>query len=215
MILRKIRKSQFSRVLSIVMAWTLLAGQIIWFPGDVKALGGGPTAPEATGFSGTKPQRHVNMFTGDFQYGISLFEIGGYPFALNYSSNINMEQEAGWVGWGWDLNTGSVSRNMRGLPDDFNEKTITEEVYSRPNYTIGLGFGITKEFLTKEKSKSSNKSNKVLGLNFYYNNYKKFFTTASFSLETSILDTSNSSGIGTLNLGISYRTRWCESVSKL
>lgn len=204
MILRKIRKSQFSRVLSIVMAWTLLAGQIIWFPGDVKALGGGPTAPEATGFSGTKPQRHVNMFTGDFQYGISLFEIGGYPFALNYSSNINMEQEAGWVGWGWDLNTGSVSRNMRGLPDDFNEKTITEEVYSRPNYTIGLGFGLSAELLTKELSDSSNKTNIGLGLNFYYNNYKGLFTTTSYSWGSGILNLGISTGPNGVNLSVNF-----------
>jgi len=86
---------------------------------------GGPGQAESSGFSLGSTDNMVDKFTGDFSYSIPLADIEGYPIVLNYSSAISMNSEASWVGLGWDLNVGSVSREMRGLPDEFNgEQTI-------------------------------------------------------------------------------------------
>ena len=127
---------------------------------------GGPSSPEATSFKAVGSDNLVNLFTGDFSYSIPLLDVGGYPVNLFYSGGITMEQEASWVGLGWNINPGSVSRNMRGVPDDFNgdDKMIqTQNV--KPNRTWGGEVGINGELLGIPKPKIN------LSLGFSYNNY--------------------------------------------
>src|SRR5690606_1762774 len=78
---------------------------------------GGPGQPEMSSFRSASTDNLVNLFTGDFSYNIPLFDLGGYPVNIFYSAGITMDQEATWVGLGWNLNPGTISRNMRGLPD--------------------------------------------------------------------------------------------------
>ena len=102
----------------------------------------GPTNPEMGGFSPVEDSEWVNPFSGDFSYNIPLFEVGGYPVNIAYSSNaVSPEAPAGWVGLGWSLNPGAVNRNMRALPDDFQpEKDEVEQVdRMRENKRIALG----------------------------------------------------------------------------
>src|SRR6478735_5744913 len=79
----------------------------------------GPVQPETQSFQSVNNNNLVDLFTGDFSYNIPLLDVGGYPVNLHYQSGITMDQEASWVGLGWNVNPGVVSRNMRGLPDDF------------------------------------------------------------------------------------------------
>src|SRR5580692_4758586 len=81
---------------------------------------GGPNKPEAGSFKTVNADNLVNLFTGDFSYSIPLLDLGGYPVNIFYNGGITMDQEASWVGLGWNINPGSVSRNMRGVPDDFD-----------------------------------------------------------------------------------------------
>src|SRR5688500_12694301 len=91
-----------------------------------QGLTGGPTQPE---FAAITPldgsdEEFVDLFTGDFRYGVKLFDLpgagGSYPIALAYQSgDVSMEAEATWVGLGWSLNAGAINRQVRGLPDDF------------------------------------------------------------------------------------------------
>src|SRR5438128_12587154 len=78
------------------------------------ALTSGPTQPEAQNFQPAGANDMVDLFTGDFSYNIPLFELpgpnGGYPFNLSYQSGVTMDQEAGWVGLGWNFGPGSISR---------------------------------------------------------------------------------------------------------
>ncbi|WP_207516076.1 PA14 domain-containing protein [Longitalea luteola] len=88
----------------------------------------------------------VDPFSGDFSYNIPLLDVGGYPVNLHYQSGVTMDQEASWVGLGWNINPGVISRNMRGLPDDFrggvpNADEVTKTVSVKPNRTIGGNFG--------------------------------------------------------------------------
>lgn len=99
----------------------------------------GPSQPEMSSFKPAGTDNMVNLFTGDFSYNIPLLDVGGYPVNIFYDGNIGMEQEASWVGLGWNINPGNVNRNMRGVPDDFNgEDTLTQIQRMKPNKTWGF-----------------------------------------------------------------------------
>ncbi|MBI3883197.1 MAG: hypothetical protein HY305_03025, partial [Sphingobacteriales bacterium] len=107
---------------------------------------GGPLSPEASTFHTVNSDKLVNLFTGDFSYSIPLLDVGGYPVNLFYNGGIGMDQEASWVGLGWNINPGAVSRNMRGIPDDFNgDDLLIQEQNVRPNRTFGAEAGIDLE----------------------------------------------------------------------
>ena len=103
---------------------------------------GGPSQPEMTSFKSVGTDNMVSPFTGDFSYNLPLLDVGGYPINMFYSSGVTMEQEASWVGLGWNINPGTITRNMRGLPDDFNGKdSITKTQSFRDDKTFGLTTG--------------------------------------------------------------------------
>lgn len=103
---------------------------------------GGPTQPEMTAFKPVGADNMADPFTGDFSYNIPLLDVGGYPVNIFYNSGITMDQEASWVGLGWNINPGTIMRNMRGLPDDFNGRdVITKKQYTKPDKTIGVNIG--------------------------------------------------------------------------
>lgn len=117
----------------------------------IKAKGnfiGGPGQPEMATFKSIGADNMVNTFTGDFSYNIPLLDVGGYPVNLFYNAGITMDQEASWVGLGWNLNPGVVNRNMRGMPDDFNgEDKVVKEMSVKPNLTVGVTAGIGREIV--------------------------------------------------------------------
>src|SRR5436190_4573080 len=78
-----------------------------------KADIGGPSQPEMTGFKSVGSDNMVSPFTGDFSYNAPLLDVGGYPINMFYNSGITMDQEASWVGLGWNINPGTITRNMR------------------------------------------------------------------------------------------------------
>lgn len=106
-------------------------------------FGGGPTQPEMQSFSSVNSDNMVDLFTGDFSYTIPLLDVGGYPITLGYKGGVSMEQEASWVGLGWNVNPGSITRNMRGLPDDFtgDADSIRKVMKIAPNKTTGATVG--------------------------------------------------------------------------
>lgn len=86
------------------------------------ALQGGPTQPDYVQFEPSGMKDMVSMQTGDFSYQIPLSDIpspyGNFPLSLSYHAGISPQQEASWVGLGWILNPGSITRDIRGVPDD-------------------------------------------------------------------------------------------------
>lgn len=139
---------------------------------------GGPGQPESQSFHSVNSDNMVDLFTGDFSYNIPLLDIDGYPLAIGYSSGISMDQEASWVGLGWNINPGAITRNMRGLPDDFNgTDTIQKASTMKENKTIGVTSGADVEVtgLSKFVGFGIGGSMGVL-----YNNYK------GWGLETSV-----------------------------
>ncbi len=108
----------------------------------------GPSQPEMSSFKAAGTNDMVNLFSGDFSYNIPLLDVGGYPVNIFYNGGITMEEEASWVGLGWNINPGNVNRNMRGVPDDFNgtEKLIQKQ-NMKPNKTWGVSLGADIELV--------------------------------------------------------------------
>jgi hypothetical protein len=118
-------------------------------PSSTREFGGGPTQPEMQAFQSVNANNMVDLFSGDFSYNIPLMDVGGYPVNISYHSGISMDEDASWVGLGWNVNPGSVTRNMRGLPDDFNggSDTVTRVANVKPNVTVGGSASAGKEII--------------------------------------------------------------------
>lgn len=105
-----------------------------------KTFIGGPTQPEMSGFKSVGSDNMVSPFTGDFSYNIPLLDVGGYPINMFYSSGIAMDQESSWLGLGWNINPGTITRNMRGLPDDFDG---SDEIVKTQSFRDDISIGLT------------------------------------------------------------------------
>jgi len=165
------------------LAWMLLLIFVSELIAPSIAFAGGPDQPEVHGFTPIGMSDMVDPFTGDFSYNIPLMDVEGYPINIAYNGEVTMDQEASWVGLGWNLNVGSVVRSMRGIPDDFNGETVQHTTYMKPNRTIGLDVGAAVELFGKSKKKKLNDDDPLslsasLGVN--YNNYTGFATQFSF-----------------------------------
>jgi hypothetical protein len=152
-----------------------IVGQIA-YPTAAWALTSGPQQPEANNFTPADVSNLVDPFTGDFSYNIPMFDIGGYPVNLSYNSGVTMDQEASWVGLGWNLNTGAITRDVRGLPDDFWGDPITRDYNTKPNITAGGTVAVGAEFVGADLGNGSHGTGGSLsyGLQMKYNNYAGF-----------------------------------------
>lgn len=156
---------------------------IVWqlsFPIASYALTGGPSQPEVQGFEPIGTTQMVNLSSGDFVYNIPLLDVGGYPINISYHGGIGMDQEASWVGLGWDLNPGAINRSMRGLPDDFDGDMVKKTLKTRPNETFGLNLGVSAELIGLDKHAFGVTAGANMGV--YYNTYKGVGYEASFKL---------------------------------
>jgi hypothetical protein len=156
------------RVIALFLAINILA-QVV-SPSISFALTSGPSQPEVQSFEPIEANTMVNDFTGDFDYNIPLMTVpgpnGGYPINMSYHAGITMDQEASWCGLGWNINPGVITRNMRGLPDDFNGDVIKKEMYQKPQKTYSIGAGFTGELNGLSPTTGS------LGAIIRYDNYK-------------------------------------------
>lgn len=145
---------------------------------------GGPGQPETQSFSSVNNTDMVDLFTGDFSYNIPLMDVGGYPLSLSYRGGISMDQEASWVGLGWNINPGTINRNLRGLPDDFDGKydSIRKTMSMKENRTVGVTAGASAELKGLPLNLSASRG-------LFHNNYK------GWGLENS-LNASINAGIG-------------------
>lgn len=192
-----IRNSKVCKPVAVLIAIQLLFGNVLGT--KLYALTTGPSQPEASEFQPASIDNLVDPFTGDFSYNIPVMEIGGYPINLSYAAGITPDQEATWVGLGWNLNTGAITRNMRGLPDDFNGDEVVKETNIKDNKTYGVNVGLGGEAFGFDISKK-------LGLNFSfgmavtYNNYNGYNISQSFT--PSIGAAENAKGPFNFSLGL-------------
>ena len=90
------------------------------------ASGDGPVAASANNF--------VDPFTGDFHYSVPLMVVPGpngenVDISAYYHSSIGMNEQASWLGLGWDFNPGEISCSVNGVPDDGNTKIVQSSCF--------------------------------------------------------------------------------------
>jgi hypothetical protein len=191
--LRLSRKS--NRFIAMTLALLMLTNA--FGPVQAWALTGGPSQPEVQSFEPIGTSDMVDLFSGDFNYNIPLLQIDDYPVNLAYHSGISMDQEASWVGLGWNVNVGEINRNMRGIPDDFDGDIISKELNMKPDKTFGLNGGFGGELFGSEKLGGSLSFS--IGMN--YNNYRGVGIEKSVNISLS----ASKKGLGksNANLGLS------------
>lgn len=196
--IQKIRTSKVTKVVAIYLAMMLFLEMVQ--PMAVYALTSGPSQPEFESFTPIGTSDMVDLASGDFNYNIPIMDVGGYPLNLAYNSGVTMDQEASWVGLGWDLNVGQINRQMRGLPDDFKGDEMIYENSMKDNVTIGsnanlflAGFGIGEMAIPS------------IGLGVKYNNYDGFGFSVNGGLSYQISDN--------LSVGMNMESSASEGVS--
>lgn len=85
--------------------------------------------PESKGTISVSQSTMVDPFTGQLKYDIPIMTVpgphgSGYPLTLSYNSNFNPMSEASWVGFGWNLNAGSINRIKHGVADDMDGSVV-------------------------------------------------------------------------------------------
>ncbi|MFH1401127.1 MAG: hypothetical protein ABIH41_06430, partial [Nanoarchaeota archaeon] len=75
------------------------------------------TAPESASFSKVTSGFQAS-YSGDYSTAIALASVGGTDISLSYAAGIRTDQEASWVGLGWNLGFGSITRAVNVEPDD-------------------------------------------------------------------------------------------------
>jgi hypothetical protein len=181
------------RIISLSLLFCFLY-QLV-FPVAAYALTGGPSQPEVESFEPVGTSEMVDLFSGDFNYNIPLMDIDGYPINIAYHSGVTMDQEASWVGLGWNLNPGVMNRNMRGLPDDFRGDDMEKFQYIKPDRTFGVNLGMEVELFGKSTGKfkkfldkMGKKASITFGLGIKYNNYKGLGIESSITPAISAAD---------------------------
>lgn len=152
-------------------------------PLQTYALTAGPSQPEFTSFTPIGTSDMVNLATGNFNYNIPIMDVGGYPINLSYDSGITMDQEASWVGLGWNLNVGQIRRDVRGIPDDFKGDLMKYEKNLKKHVTVGLNVGVEPQVFGLELGDYVKGS---LGLGIQYSNYHGITFKPSYGLSFAI-----------------------------
>jgi hypothetical protein len=185
MLISVVTKRRF-KVLAVFLAVNIIAQ--IGFPTLAFALTRGASQPAAGSFEAVNTNQMVDLFSGDLTYNIPLMNVpgpnGGYPINLAYNAGVGMEQEASWVGLGWNVNAGVINRNLRGMPDDFKGDKVTKTLHMKPQRKISatitaanlenFGFDLAKGTLKIGLSATA-----------YYDNYKGVGTAFGVNLSSS------------------------------
>lgn len=179
--IQKIRTSRISKIvasyLAIQMVITLIQPMLIY------AITSGPTQPEFNAFTPIGTSDMVDLTSGNFNYNLPIMDVGGYPINIAYNSGATMDQEASWVGLGWNLSIGQIGRQVRGLPDDFKGDGMRYENDMRENRTVGSNFGVQGSIFGLPNNIGLN-----LGLGVQYNNYEGITFHPSYGVSFGISD---------------------------
>lgn len=149
------------RVMAIFLAFTFMNTIVPY--NLLYASNNGPKTPEASGFEPVDATDMVSLLTGDLSYVIPLLSVpgpeGGYPLSLSYHGGVAMDQQASWVGLGWNLNPGAINRNVNGYPDDWETSSEVQFFHDEGQETIhslSIGYGIAPGDYTGSMSIATN-----------------------------------------------------------
>ncbi|HBF21629.1 MAG TPA: hypothetical protein DDW81_16135, partial [Cryomorphaceae bacterium] len=149
-----------------VVGWTtaLVFLNVQLFPTTSWALGGGTRQSEYEAYESTATSDMVNLVTGNLAYTLPLLNVpspeGGFSMPLAYHSGITHGQESSWVGLGWSLNAGAITRDVAMFPDDF----VTEQIENTLHDDGGHGYHLNVFGLYEENWDSEAGSGGSVGL---------------------------------------------------
>jgi hypothetical protein len=120
--IRTLRKKVLARTVAVffltIFVQSLFPQQYLY------ALTTGPHQVEHTSYESPGATDMVNLSTGDFSFNLPILEVpgpeAGFSLPLTYNAGIGLDQESSWTGLGWNINPGSITRNINGFPDDAN-----------------------------------------------------------------------------------------------
>lgn len=164
--IKRIYTPIFTRIFAFVLLFTLVsetlcAGLVTTaYYLAASGNGGGPVADMADGM--------VDLYTGDFRYSVPLLTVPGpngesVPLSANYGGGVRMNQSASWIGLGWDLNPGEISRQVVGIPDDFAGQIVTNaEITTSTGFLNNIktpGYGLVGYYGPFNHNKIKNATN--------------------------------------------------------
>ncbi|WP_341839415.1 hypothetical protein [Chitinophaga caseinilytica] len=156
------------------------------------ALTSGPIQPEMTQFQPAGMSDMVDLFTGDFKYNIPLMDVDGYPVNLTYSQGVGMEDEASWVGLGWNLNVGSITRQLKGIPDDHMAERVNSIQHMKRKVTTGGQFRARMEVTGFNVAKLGGS----VSMGVFYDNYTGYGAEVGVGANAGLMLTGrNASGL--------------------
>lgn len=205
------KRTFFFKVLTVFVGLNFLLQT--FYPTIAFALTGGPSQPEMQAFTPIGVSNMVDLSSGSFTYNIPLMDVEGYPINLSYHSGVTMDQEASWVGLGWNVNVGEITRQMRGLPDDFEGDVVTKTFNIKNNITVGLNvsakfklFGVQTPPPSESDTTILNQIGSLTGsIGVFYNNYKGPGLT--FGLSPSLNSGGANKGVLTGSLGVNFNSQ--------
>lgn len=108
-------------------------------------LTSGPNLPEYNNFEPVTATDMVNLSSGNFAWSQPVMTVPGpslgFPILLNYHAGIGQKEEASWVGLGWNLQAGAITRQVNNLPDDLKDAVITETIRTDAIQGWGVSIG--------------------------------------------------------------------------
>lgn len=111
--------NRYRKVITVFFLFIYLNSLV---PVDAFALTSGPHQPEFTSYEEPGAKDMVNLATGDFAYNLPVISVpgpeGNFDVPLTYNAGIGLDQEASWVGLGFNVNVGSLVRSINSYPDD-------------------------------------------------------------------------------------------------
>jgi hypothetical protein len=141
------KKKKVLQIQSVVMLVVFLINT--FYPTVSFAVADGPSQPEFESYEDFNSTDMVDLATGDFTYNIPLVEVpspeGGYQIPLTYHAGIELNEESTWVGLGWNLNPGVLTRQVSMYADD----DLANDVVATYGGAGGNGYVKSFPFYTK------------------------------------------------------------------
>ena len=149
-----------------------------------------PASPEMSNL-GKYGNQSVDKYTGTANINIPLHTIDldglKIPLALSYNTGgIRVNQEATWVGLGWNLTEGiTITREVNGY-DDLRTTTYTSEINPEPNaqFYDNTGWIYSQNYLDTNTNRISGSDLYGLDTNHWSNNSPIDFEPDLFTLRT-------------------------------
>lgn len=142
-----------------------------------------PKTPEAFAFEEYANSASVSQYSGKASVNVPIASLSGYKLSqavsLTYQTGgIRVQQEAGIVGLGWNLNVGGmITRNINGLPDDYSYADWNYYPhYSEIEYN-GTGYSFFDAFMEFQNNDYSGFQSYSSGFVELYHIYRKDATS--------------------------------------